>query len=627
MEQQTDRGSARVDEVETGPAARGAPGKATLTGRIHRRARDGRGVADGADEAVAGLGGGGAPLPADARARFERSLGSDLGAVRLHTDDASAAAADAVGARAFARGSDVHFGAGQYQPDDPFGMHLLAHEVAHTVQQGGAPTTRYKLAVSSPGDAAEVEADRAADAMVRGEPFAVTGAASMIARDASDAGKPGAAKADAKPKPDEKVGTQWYLNFEDKATGGAAVKAKVPARETKDALYATLKIFPEEATSAEKIEGVDAANHGQVFVKSLDHPKDKGGRLSAEVKYGTKPTAKISVGLGEAGSSKDDAALKAKLQKQIDDKTASMMSDATFDQGDPATIKAKVKAAAQTIIDSNAGDKAGHFTLTVDYTEHPGTGSGYSLKEAAYGPIKDKAQCYAKVIVPSEKLTGQAGGSLDTHDEKAKETKDAESLKQAEEQAKSDEKVKKTVESVRSQIGTALKSAWSDAKKKHTAGKTTISGSAKETATSELGGKLQVGVNAKDLELPLPGKLGQIAKLLVKLKGDVNIGGEIAGKVTGGVEFNQGVAHEHLDELTTEKLSTLDSQVTTSIESYTSKEATTSLSTVVKNSYEVQRSHEEKNALASGKKTSSTWSTTTINFKVGDPILTLTITQ
>ncbi|MBV8758771.1 MAG: DUF4157 domain-containing protein, partial [Deltaproteobacteria bacterium] len=63
----------------------------------------------------------------------------------------------------------IHFGAGQYDPSTSTGEHLLAHEVAHTVQQrGGTPTRQNKLAVSSPGDTAEYEADRAADAMVSG---------------------------------------------------------------------------------------------------------------------------------------------------------------------------------------------------------------------------------------------------------------------------------------------------------------------------------------------------------------------------------------------------------------------------------------------------------------------------
>ncbi|HUQ05882.1 MAG TPA: DUF4157 domain-containing protein [Kofleriaceae bacterium] len=108
-------------------------------------------------------------LPTPLRDRFEDSLGVDLGGVRLHTGDASATEANDLGARAFARGTDIHFGAGQYRPDDPFGQHLIAHEVAHTVQQGGGATmTQTKLATSTPGDAHEVEADVAADAMMAG---------------------------------------------------------------------------------------------------------------------------------------------------------------------------------------------------------------------------------------------------------------------------------------------------------------------------------------------------------------------------------------------------------------------------------------------------------------------------
>ncbi|MEO7730416.1 MAG: DUF4157 domain-containing protein, partial [Kofleriaceae bacterium] len=78
---------------------------------------------------------------------------------------------------AYTVGQDIHFAEGRYAPDDPAGIHLLAHEVAHTLHQAaGAPTRQHKLEVSSPGDAAEVEADRAADAMVRGATAVIAGA-------------------------------------------------------------------------------------------------------------------------------------------------------------------------------------------------------------------------------------------------------------------------------------------------------------------------------------------------------------------------------------------------------------------------------------------------------------------
>jgi hypothetical protein len=59
----------------------------------------------------------------------------DVGRVRIHTDARAAEAADALGARAFTIGSDIYFGAGEYAPGTGPGRKLLAHELAHTVQQ------------------------------------------------------------------------------------------------------------------------------------------------------------------------------------------------------------------------------------------------------------------------------------------------------------------------------------------------------------------------------------------------------------------------------------------------------------------------------------------------------------
>lgn len=117
--------------------------------------------------AAAGSGHG---LPGELRARFEQSLGTDLGGVRIHSDSAAAQASGALGARAFALGQDVYMGAGNYDPESPAGATLLAHEVAHTVQQRGASSgPQRKLEVSAPGDAMETAADTAADAMVSGQ--------------------------------------------------------------------------------------------------------------------------------------------------------------------------------------------------------------------------------------------------------------------------------------------------------------------------------------------------------------------------------------------------------------------------------------------------------------------------
>ena len=119
----------------------------------------------------------GAAMSAAARDRLETSFGASLASVRLHTGPASAAAADGMGARAFAAGQDVHFAPGAYQPDTPGGFHLLAHEVAHTVQaQGtaGAAPQRSSLDAADAGSPAAREADHAAAHAARGIPYQVS---------------------------------------------------------------------------------------------------------------------------------------------------------------------------------------------------------------------------------------------------------------------------------------------------------------------------------------------------------------------------------------------------------------------------------------------------------------------
>jgi hypothetical protein len=149
-----------------------APGRSPRTAAIRRkvaRAASGTALPSAADAVDRAAGDSGRPLPDDIRDRFGASLGADLSSVRVHTGADSAAAARAIGARAYASGPDIHFADGQYAPGDPTGLHLLAHEVAHTVQQGAtAGEPQCALEVSEPGDAAEQEADRVADALVAG---------------------------------------------------------------------------------------------------------------------------------------------------------------------------------------------------------------------------------------------------------------------------------------------------------------------------------------------------------------------------------------------------------------------------------------------------------------------------
>jgi hypothetical protein len=88
----------------------------------------------------AGLGAG-APLPDPIREEFEPALDADLSGVRVHTGPAAARAARDRAARAFTIGQHIVFGEGRYAPWTPDGRSLLAHELAHTVQQRTMPAT------------------------------------------------------------------------------------------------------------------------------------------------------------------------------------------------------------------------------------------------------------------------------------------------------------------------------------------------------------------------------------------------------------------------------------------------------------------------------------------------------
>ncbi len=82
---------------------------------------------------------GGSPLPAGVRAFMETRFGHDFGRVRIHTDGSAEAAARSLHARAYTLGRDVVFGVGQFAADSTAGRRLIAHELAHVIQQGQAP--------------------------------------------------------------------------------------------------------------------------------------------------------------------------------------------------------------------------------------------------------------------------------------------------------------------------------------------------------------------------------------------------------------------------------------------------------------------------------------------------------
>lgn len=81
--------------------------------------------------------GGGSPLPKDVSTSMGNAMGADFSGVRVHTGSEAAGMSQSIQAQAFTHGSDVYFNEGKYDPGSGEGKRLLAHELVHTVQQGG----------------------------------------------------------------------------------------------------------------------------------------------------------------------------------------------------------------------------------------------------------------------------------------------------------------------------------------------------------------------------------------------------------------------------------------------------------------------------------------------------------
>lgn len=106
--------------------------------------------------------GDGASLPSGLRGELEAATGASLGDVTVNAGEGGARTADAHGARAVAEGKSIAFADGEYQPNNAEGRALIAHEVAHTVQQTVGPTEIAAKRGQDQGDdrsAAEADAD------------------------------------------------------------------------------------------------------------------------------------------------------------------------------------------------------------------------------------------------------------------------------------------------------------------------------------------------------------------------------------------------------------------------------------------------------------------------------------
>ena len=118
---------------------------ASRVGNLLSKGREGGAREASNPQAIQGQLGAGRSLDGGVRSQMEPAFGADFSHVRIHTDATAAGLSDSLNARAFTVGHDVAFRPGEYRPGTLIGDALIAHELAHVVQQGSVNTSSEPL--------------------------------------------------------------------------------------------------------------------------------------------------------------------------------------------------------------------------------------------------------------------------------------------------------------------------------------------------------------------------------------------------------------------------------------------------------------------------------------------------
>jgi len=137
-----------ADQILATPANSGV---GSSPARIQRFAGQSLGKSDAVPASVErALGGSGRPLNPPLQEDMEQRFGFDFSRVRVHADSAAEYSTKEANARAYTVGHAIVFGAGQFSPGTRGGMQLLAHELAHVVQQGSRSAPAIQFACRAP---------------------------------------------------------------------------------------------------------------------------------------------------------------------------------------------------------------------------------------------------------------------------------------------------------------------------------------------------------------------------------------------------------------------------------------------------------------------------------------------
>jgi len=313
--------------------------------------------------------GGGDSLPGAVRAPLESSYGRPLGDVRVHTDGAAAEAAAGIQAQAFTSGNHIYFGAGRYQPGSPAGDHLIAHEVAHTIQQGGAGGLQAKLIQREPDKAAPAEA----------------------------------------PKEEGKtVTTNWSVTYNRKLGRTSQLPSDRAAGKTALTVQ-NLTVTPESGGGAD-FQGINTSGDGATSLGSMEHKTGVAGKVTGTFATGGMPGVKVDLTLTDPDPGEDKEAQKAAKKKKAGIPAAKIAAKKKIDQALTRAKDGNLEALQGWLEGQVNGDPAfeGYTAKVVVDPNLPGAASQTFPAGAAYPQVTDKkTNMTVMVDVPTEETKGK----------------------------------------------------------------------------------------------------------------------------------------------------------------------------------------------------------------------------
>src|SRR4030095_3416313 len=119
-----------------GEEAQRKPISSSLTPFIQAKSNDT--ASDAVSSRINSTKGSGSSIDGSTKSFMESRFGTDFSGVKIHTGNYAAEMSRELNAKAFTVGNDIYFNSGEYNTGSNDGKHLLAHELTHTIQQGGS---------------------------------------------------------------------------------------------------------------------------------------------------------------------------------------------------------------------------------------------------------------------------------------------------------------------------------------------------------------------------------------------------------------------------------------------------------------------------------------------------------